>query len=159
MLPSEYVAVLGVSPATGCSEWVASHLPAVTGRTRVWGDSGDEGPVCLSAVLDDDVLLELPCKHALHVVCARRWLRQRNRCPLCTLPVVEQEDVCVLRCARGRIKRIYHITSSSPHLIDLSITHRRRVRGRGWVERGRGINKRVCVIEGVRVVQYNEYTT
>ena len=47
-----------------------------------------EGPAECCAICHDDMetdskVVRLPCKHHFHGHCARRWLVQKARCPLC----------------------------------------------------------------------------
>jgi hypothetical protein len=56
----------------------------------------DQCAICLEDVDADEQLVQLPCKHAFHSVCAARWLTQagahaqgkRQCCPLCCQKVL-----------------------------------------------------------------------
>ncbi|CAK0864610.1 unnamed protein product [Prorocentrum cordatum] len=61
------------------------------------GDCGvDQCAICMDDVAPDESLVQLPCRHAFHALCAARWLTQpgghsrgkRQRCPLCCQKVV-----------------------------------------------------------------------
>ncbi|CAK0899685.1 unnamed protein product [Prorocentrum cordatum] len=60
----------------------------------------DQCSICLVDVGPNEVLTELPCKHAFHPLCAARWLVQssaqsgpnRNSCPLCCRKLVGTRD-------------------------------------------------------------------
>jgi hypothetical protein len=39
--------------------------------------------ICLEKLIDDDIELELPCKHRFHVYCIQRWAGINKNCPLC----------------------------------------------------------------------------
>eukprot|EP00931_Biecheleriopsis_adriatica_P092685 TRINITY_DN66478_c0_g1_i1.p1 TRINITY_DN66478_c0_g1~~TRINITY_DN66478_c0_g1_i1.p1 ORF type:complete len:268 (+),score=43.09 TRINITY_DN66478_c0_g1_i1:40-804(+) len=44
----------------------------------------DECAICLQHFDPDQPVLELPCRHAFHLECAREWLtKQSRKCPLC----------------------------------------------------------------------------
>jgi len=80
-----------------------SSLPAVQA-----GDAGiDRCAICLQDVAPHESLVQLPCKHAFHDLCAARWLAQtsfyrsgdrRQSCPLCCRRMVgtPQGVVCCL---------------------------------------------------------------
>jgi len=48
--------------------------------------------ICLCEVNPHDQLVQLPCKHAFHAVCAARWLTRsaRRSCPLCQQTILDQ---------------------------------------------------------------------
>jgi hypothetical protein len=69
-----------------------SSLPTVRA-----GDCGvDQCAICIDDVAPDESLVQLPCNHAFHALCAARWLTQVGRhsqgkrqcCPLCCQKVV-----------------------------------------------------------------------
>lgn len=72
----------------GCTDHEISQLPAVTGCERSRRGAGDSCAICLSVLLNEEVLFEVPCLHAFHKGCARQWLREQNRCPVCSQAVV-----------------------------------------------------------------------
>ena len=39
--------------------------------------------ICLEKLIDDDIEVELPCKHRFHVYCIQTWSRINKNCPLC----------------------------------------------------------------------------
>ena len=39
--------------------------------------------ICLEKLIDDDIEMELPCKHRFHVYCIQRWVDINKNCPLC----------------------------------------------------------------------------
>ena len=39
--------------------------------------------ICLEKLIDDDIEIELPCKHRFHVYCIQRWVDINKNCPLC----------------------------------------------------------------------------
>jgi len=45
--------------------------------------------ICINDVDPDETLVQLPCKHAFHTLCAARWLTQSRHgtCPLCVRSV------------------------------------------------------------------------
>jgi len=66
---------------------IFSNLP-----TMLAGDCDiDQCAICIGDVHPEDRLVQLPCLHYFHALCAARWLSesgkagqgQRNRCPLC----------------------------------------------------------------------------
>lgn len=87
--PSEYTPVEGMPPSgLGLSEQELLQLPAITAGTSARGAAGELCPVCQEDILPAQALLQLPCRHSFHTRCTQRWLRIRNRCPLCNLCVV-----------------------------------------------------------------------
>jgi len=69
-----------------------SSLPTVRA-----GDCGvDQCAICIDDVAPDESLVQLPCGHAFHALCAARWLTQAGRhsqgkrqcCPLCCRKVL-----------------------------------------------------------------------
>merc|ERR1712037_622754 len=61
-----------------------STLPYVKAGTC----SVDSCAICLEEFKFDEQVVQLPCKHAYHAVCAARWMTQgtigkAQRCPLC----------------------------------------------------------------------------
>jgi hypothetical protein len=73
-----------------------SSLPTVRAA-----DCGvDQCAICIDDVGPDEQLVQLPCKHAFHALCAARWLTQAGRhsqgkrqcCPLCCQKVVCSPD-------------------------------------------------------------------
>jgi len=60
----------------------------------------DQCAICLEGVGPDEVLTELPCKHAFHPLCAARWLARSDSrcaskshsCPLCCRKMVNTRD-------------------------------------------------------------------
>lgn len=52
--------------------------------------------VCLNELEPHEQLVQLPCKHAFHTLCAARWLTRSSRrsCPLCQRTVVEEPEEC-----------------------------------------------------------------
>lgn len=53
----------------------------------------DQCCICLEALKPTARLVQLPCRHSFHNVCAARWLSQNERhtCPLCIRPVFEPD--------------------------------------------------------------------
>jgi len=59
-------------------------------------------PICHSSLLLDDAvdsqaarnaLMVCPCDHVFHTPCLRRWMKQKQECPMCRAPLpVEQVD-------------------------------------------------------------------
>jgi len=39
--------------------------------------------ICLEKLIDDDIEIELPCKHRFHIYCIQRWVDINKNCPLC----------------------------------------------------------------------------
>lgn len=39
--------------------------------------------ICLEKLIDDDIEIELPCKHRFHIYCIQRWVNINKNCPLC----------------------------------------------------------------------------
>lgn len=73
-----------------------SGLPNVrAGETGV-----EQCAICMEDVSEDDTMVQLPCKHAFHALCAARWLTQarvrahgqRQCCPLCCRKVVSTAE-------------------------------------------------------------------
>lgn len=71
------------------------------------GDCGvEQCVICLEDVAANEILVQLPCQHAFHALCAARWLTQAGRssqgkrqcCPLCCRKVVSTPDggICSL---------------------------------------------------------------
>jgi len=64
------------------------------------GDCGvDQCAICIDDVGPDESLVQLPCRHAFHALCAARWLSEGSRqsqkrqcCPLCCQKVVCLSD-------------------------------------------------------------------
>jgi hypothetical protein len=77
-------------------EKVFTSLPGVVACTAGF----DQCAICLEDVGPDEVLTELPCKHAFHPLCAARWLAQsssqcgskRHSCPLCCRKLVNTHE-------------------------------------------------------------------
>jgi len=76
-----------------------SVLPTV----RAGDCAVDMCAICFDDVSPEDVMVQLPCKHAFHAQCAARWLTQsgkhsqgkRQCCPLCCRRVVSTPDGCL----------------------------------------------------------------
>lgn len=75
---------------------IFSNLPNIRA-----GDCGvDQCAICLADVYPDDSLVQLPCKHSFHPMCAARWLSESSKnshgkrqcCPLCCQKVVSTPD-------------------------------------------------------------------
>merc|ERR1719387_602127 len=62
----------------------------------------DQCAVCLEDVSEQETLVQLPCQHAFHALCAARWLTQDTqnapRCPLCcrTMVGTPEGGVCAV---------------------------------------------------------------
>ena len=39
--------------------------------------------ICLEKLIDDDIEIELPCKHRFHIYCIQKWVDINKNCPLC----------------------------------------------------------------------------
>jgi hypothetical protein len=39
--------------------------------------------ICLEKLIDDDIEIELPCKHRFHIYCIQKWVGINKNCPLC----------------------------------------------------------------------------
>lgn len=71
---------------------VLSSLPSVRAKTC----GAVQCPICMEDVAPDQMLAQLPCKHAFHTLCVARWLSQTKlsesgqtrSCPLCCRKVV-----------------------------------------------------------------------
>mmetsp|Transcript_78792 Transcript_78792/g.205496 ORF Transcript_78792/g.205496 Transcript_78792/m.205496 type:complete len:142 (+) Transcript_78792:90-515(+) len=75
---------------------IFSHLPTIRA-----GDCGvDQCAICMDDVDPEEFLVQLPCKHAFHSMCAARWLSESSKnsygkrqcCPLCCQRVVSTPD-------------------------------------------------------------------
>ena len=44
--------------------------------------------ICLEEMISSEDLYRAPCAHKYHTACLERWLRQRNRCPLCNTRIL-----------------------------------------------------------------------
>ena len=47
----------------------------------------DECAICLQDIAPHERLKQLPCGHALHAKCLRRWLQRSRQCPCCRAPL------------------------------------------------------------------------
>lgn len=43
--------------------------------------------ICLTEYKSDDQVVHLPCIHSYHAICVQSWLKHKNSCPTCRLPV------------------------------------------------------------------------
>lgn len=48
--------------------------------------------ICITAFAEDETILSLPCKHAYHAECAKRWLALQKTCPACRMEVKPRRD-------------------------------------------------------------------
>ena len=46
-------------------------------------DEPSDCSICLEKLIDDDIEVELPCKHRFHIYCINSWTPINNNCPLC----------------------------------------------------------------------------
>jgi hypothetical protein len=81
--------------STALSNW-SSNLPIM--RADECG-TDQCCAICMEDVSPHESLVQLPCKHAFHVLCVARWLTQvdegcnsRQRCPLCNRKIVSAMD-------------------------------------------------------------------
>jgi len=88
--------MLRLQPRDQDQQQMFSSLPTVRA-----GDCGvDQCAICIDDVNPDDSLVQLPCGHAFHPLCAARWLTQggkhsqgkRQCCPLCCRKIVSTVD-------------------------------------------------------------------
>jgi len=88
--------MLRLHPQDGSKSQTFSSLPTIRA-----GDCGvDQCAICIDDVNPDETLVQLPCGHAFHALCAARWLTQagkhsqgkRQCCPLCCRKVVGTAD-------------------------------------------------------------------
>jgi len=78
------------------NEKALTAFPSVVARAA----GLDKCAICLEDFVPDEMLTELPCKHAFHPLCAARWLTQnasgcvskRQSCPLCCRKMVKTRD-------------------------------------------------------------------
>lgn len=58
------------------------------------GDGGDGGSsfcvICAENINGGDTVVILRCRHTMHNECLVEWLRRKNQCPACRLPVVDR---------------------------------------------------------------------
>lgn len=73
-----------------------SQLMRLRHYTHEGGESDGGGVpcgVCQSGFQNDEVLVELPCKHSFHTACISPWLlTQSNTCPLCRAEVYVEDS-------------------------------------------------------------------
>lgn len=84
-------------------------------------------PVCLEDMRSNLNVRKLPCGHFFHSACIQEWTSKANRCPVCTLPVVDQQQLEKSRLAMLNGETVEPILSGS----DLPSTRQRRRRTRG----------------------------
>lgn len=87
-----------------------SALPSV----RASACDIDQCAICLEDVAPNETLVQLPCNHAFHALCAARWLaqtmprasRKRQCCPLCCRKVVSTPEggVCSIETKDAQIE-------------------------------------------------------
>lgn len=62
------------------------HLTKVKHNCQDCGAGGvlnSSCPICLSDFDEGSTISRLPCKHAFHGRCIKKWLRKSSKCPLC----------------------------------------------------------------------------
>merc|ERR1719188_2684613 len=88
--------MLKLQPQDGSKSETFSSLPTIRA-----GDCGvDQCAICIDDIQPDETLVQLPCGHAFHALCAARWLTQagkhsrgkRQCCPLCCRKVDAADD-------------------------------------------------------------------
>ena len=47
------------------------------------GYDTEDCSICLEKLIDDDIEIELPCKHRFHIYCIQKWVGINKNCPLC----------------------------------------------------------------------------
>jgi len=76
-----------ISPPPTVATLDLSHLP--TWRTPPHEPNGAtealECAICLSAYMDGEEVMQLPCKHQFHSKCIHSWLNVNKACPTCPL--------------------------------------------------------------------------
>lgn len=86
------------SASTGDPQSVAQTAEALTCLPNVRaGECGaTQCCICISDLEPLEQLVQLPCKHAFHTLCAARWLTRsaRRSCPLCQQTVLEPTSAC-----------------------------------------------------------------
>lgn len=91
---------LRLSPSTskGDQKSVEKTAEALTCLPNVRaGDCGaTQCCICISDLEPHEQLVQLPCKHAFHTLCAARWLTRsaRRSCPLCQQTVLDSASPC-----------------------------------------------------------------
>lgn len=134
-----------VAPETEFPEKIDAADPGDSGGTRDDSD-GDENesdgavinqrmdssqdvvcPVCLEDMRSNLQVRKLPCGHFFHSACIQEWTSKANRCPVCTLPVVDQQQL--------EKSRLAMLNGETPEPLlsgpDLPATRQRRRRTRG----------------------------
>ena len=48
--------------------------------------------ICLEYFKNNDDSIGLPCIHIFHSECIKKWMRQRNSCPICKSKIIEKEE-------------------------------------------------------------------
>lgn len=65
-------------------------------------EQGSRCAICLTRLVQGDVVGDIPCRHVFHKDCLKSWLRRSNRCPLC-----QQQGVARLSpCTREVLDRL-----------------------------------------------------
>ena len=58
--------------------------------------------ICLTRLVQGDIVGDIPCQHVFHKDCLKMWLKRSNRCPLC-----QQQGVARLSpCTRDLLHRL-----------------------------------------------------
>lgn len=134
-----------VAPETEFPEKIDAADPGDSGGTRddSDGDENESGgavisqrmdssqdvvcPVCLEDMRSNLQVRKLPCGHFFHSACIQEWTSKANRCPVCTLPVVDQQQL--------EKSRLAMLNGETPEPLlsgpDLPATRQRRRRTRG----------------------------
>lgn len=86
-----YVVRPWLETTSGLSEPQLNKIPAVTYRNLPTTDQDVACAICLEDFGQNDIVLEIPCKHRFHQKCLQDWLRINAICPLCRAPVVADE--------------------------------------------------------------------
>jgi hypothetical protein len=93
-----HVAIAISSTAASSSSSSVAPSSTSTSASAVPATPEDENPcpICYTE-LDPDVarsIMVCPCDHLFHTGCLKKWMKQKNECPVCRaeLPVIEEQD-------------------------------------------------------------------
>lgn len=71
------------------SSWSTLRPDIVSAMEEDDNDDEEEKncPICLEPFEEGNTVKTLPCWHMFHTQCIDKWLRMRNKCPVCSEPI------------------------------------------------------------------------